>query len=54
MAIDCNSEKGCRILDFLTKELDLPDEIIEFDLCLRVNEPIIVKNLSYHPVEKAE
>lgn len=53
MVITCESPKGRRILDFLTKELNLPENIIGFTFKMRVGELPIV-NVDYRPEEDKE
>lgn len=36
-------------MDFLRKELDIPQEVIEFEIRFAVDEIITVKNMSYYP-----
>lgn len=48
MAISIRDDKGQRILEFLKKELGLPKEVIGFELHMRVNDAITVRNLDYY------
>ncbi len=49
MAISTNSMKGKRIIEFLRKELGLPENLVGFNLEMRDEEPIMVTKLEYEP-----
>jgi len=51
-AITTKSEKGQRIIDFLSKELNLPEMIIGFELHIRLDECIMVKNLDFYVTDE--
>ncbi|MHC1623706.1 MAG: hypothetical protein ACXQTR_03855 [Candidatus Methanospirareceae archaeon] len=44
-----HDKKGQRILEYLKKELELPPNVIGFELHLRVDEIVTVSNLDYYP-----
>ncbi len=51
MAIAPQSEKAKRVMAFLRKELDIPQEVIGFEVSFGIDEMITVKNMSYYPLD---
>ena len=48
MPVSIFSEKSQRILDFLRNELDLPKEVVGFELHIRLDDAMMVRNLDYY------
>jgi len=52
--ITLKSPEGREIMDFIKAKMEIPENVIGFDLVLRHNEPITIKNMTYYPASKRD
>ena len=50
--INVHSDKGQEILNYLKKNLEMPENVIEFELHLKLDSIVMIKNMSYCPQER--
>ena len=50
--ITTKSPEGREIIDFLKARMEIPENVVGFDLVFRFDELITIKNMTYYPASK--
>ncbi len=44
-----NSDEACEILHYLQEKLEMPECVRGFELHIKMDEAVTIKNMEYHP-----
>ena len=52
--ITLKSPEGRGIMDFIKSRLEIPENVVGFDLVFRPNQLITITNMTYYPASKRD